>query len=78
PKIIPAQFVKPYFKSNKNDFNDATAIAETVSRGAMRCVPLKSYEQLVLQATHRVRQCFIVERTATVNQRRALLLEYGL
>lgn len=44
----------------------------------MRCVPLKSHEQLALQATHRVRQRFIVERTATVNQMRALLLEYGL
>ena len=78
PKIIPAQFVKPYLKSNKNDFNDATAIAEAGSRGTMRCVPLKSHEQLALQATHRVRQRFIVERTATVNQMRALLLEYGL
>ncbi|EHI50051.1 IS110 family transposase, partial [Aeromonas salmonicida] len=44
----------------------------------MRCVPLKSHEQLALQATHRVRQRFIIERTATVNQMRALLLEYGL
>ncbi len=44
----------------------------------MRCAPLKSHEQLALQATHRVRQRFIVERTATVNQMRALLLEYGL
>ncbi|OQK35331.1 hypothetical protein XM72_c20696 [Vibrio vulnificus] len=44
----------------------------------MRCVSLKTYEQLALQATHRVRQRFIVERTATVNQMRALLLEYGI
>lgn len=77
-KIIPAQFVKPYLKSNKNDFNDAAAIAEAGSRGTMRCVSLKSHEQLALQATHRVRQRFIVERTATVNQMRALLLEYGI
>ncbi|WP_157653836.1 IS110 family transposase [Burkholderia ubonensis] len=40
--IIPAQFVKPYVKSNKNDFNDAQAIAEAASRGSMRCVPLKT------------------------------------
>ena len=38
PKIIPAQFVKPYLKSNKNDFNDATAIAEAGSRGTLRAV----------------------------------------
>ena len=77
-KIIPAQFIKPYLKSNKNDFNDAAAIAEAGSRGTMRCVPLKTDEQLALQATHRVRQRFITERTATVNQMRALLLEYGI
>ncbi|MNX76077.1 Transposase [compost metagenome] len=47
-------------------------------QGTMRCVPLKSHKQLALQATHRVRQRFIVERTATVNQMRVLLLEYGL
>ena len=77
-QIIPAQFVKPYLKSNKNDFNDATAIAEAASRGTMRCVPLKTPDQLELQALHRVRQRFIVERTAVVNQMRALLLEHGI
>ncbi|MEF2510245.1 transposase, partial [Vibrio mimicus] len=77
-KIIPAQFVKPCLKSNKNDFNDAAAIAKAGSRGTMRCVSLKSHEQLARQATHRVRQRFIEERTATVNQMCALLLEYGI
>jgi transposase len=77
-RIIPAQFVKPYVKSNKNDFNDAQAIAEAASRATMRFVPLKSPEQLELQAIHRVRQRFITERTAIVNQMRALLLENGI
>jgi len=77
-RIIPAQFVKPYVKSNKNDYNDAEAIAEAGSRGTMRCVPLKNAEQLELQATHRVRQRVIVERSAVVNQMRALLLEHGI
>lgn len=77
-RIIPAQFVKPYVKSNKNDFNDAEAIAEAASRTTMRCVPLKSEEQLELQAMHRIRQRLIVERTALVNQMRALLLERGI
>jgi transposase len=77
-RIIPAQFVKPYLKSNKNDYNDAEAIAEAGSRGTMRCVPLKNAEQLELQATHRVRQRFIIERSAVVNQMRALLLEHGI
>lgn len=77
-RIIPAQFVKPYLKSNKNDFNDAEAIAEAASRGNMRTVPLKTTDQLEMQAVHRVRQRFIVERTAVVNQMRALLLEHGI
>ncbi|MGH7106014.1 MAG: IS110 family transposase, partial [Acetobacteraceae bacterium] len=67
-RIIPAQFVKPFVKSNKNDYNDAEAIAEAGTRDTMRCVPLKNSEQLDLQATHRVRQRFIIERTAAVNQ----------
>jgi transposase len=31
-RLIPAQFVKPFVKSNKNDFVDAEAIAEAVER----------------------------------------------
>ncbi len=53
-------------------------IAEASSRGVMHRVLLKSHEQLALQAAHRVRQRFIIERISTVNQMRALLLEYGL
>lgn len=77
-RLIPPQFVKPYLKSNKNDFNDAEAIAEAASRARMRCVPLKTPEQLELQALHRVRRRFVTERTALVNQMRALLLEHGI
>jgi transposase len=77
-RILPAQFVKPYLKSNKNDFNDAAAIAEAAGRASMRYVPLKTTEQLELQALHRVRRRLIVERTAVINQMRALLLEHGI
>ena len=77
-RILPAQFVKPYLKANKNDFNDAAAIAEAGGRASMRYVPLKTTEQLELQALHRVRRRFIVERTAVINQMRALLLEHGM
>lgn len=77
-RLIPAQFVKPYLKTNKNDFNDALAIAEAASRATIRTVPLKNTEQLELQAIHRVRERLITERTAVVNQMRALLLENGL
>ena len=77
-RIIPAQFVRPFVKANKNDFNDAAAIAEAVTRPTMRFVPVKNREQLDLQALHRVRDRLVHDRTAVVNQIRAFLLENDL
>src|SRR5260370_20537737 len=77
-KLIPAQFVKPFVKSNKNDFLDAEAIAEAVGRQNMRFVPIKTDDQLDLQAIHRVRDRLISRRTAVINQLLAFLLERGL
>jgi transposase len=77
-RIIASQFVKPYVKSNKNDFNDAAAICEAASRPSMRFVPTKSIEQQDIQALHRVRTRRVAERTALGNQIRGLLLEYGV
>jgi transposase len=77
-KLIPAQFVKPFVKSNKNDFVDAEAIAEAVGRENMRFVPIKTEDQLDLQAIHRVRDRLITRRTAVINQLRAFLLERGI
>jgi transposase len=74
----PAQFVKPFVKSNKNDFVDAEAIAEAVERKNMRFVPIKTDDQLDLQAIHRVRDRLISRRTAVINQLRAFLLERGM
>src|ERR1700692_181570 len=77
-KLIPAQFVKPFVKSNKNDFIDAEAIAEAVDRENMRFVPIKTDDQLDLQALHRVRDRLMARRTALINQIRAFLLERGM
>lgn len=77
-RLIPAQFVKPFRKSNKNDFLDAEAIAEAVSRQNMRFVPIKTDEQLDLQAMHRVRDRLVQRRTALINQIRGFLLERGI
>ena len=52
-KLISPQFVKPYVKSNKNDYNDAEAICEAVTRPNMRFVPVKSSEQQSWQLLHR-------------------------
>ena len=77
-RLLPAQYVKPYLKGHKNDYRDAEAIAEAVQRPTMRCVPLKSPEQLDLQALHRVRSRLVTQRTAVINQIRGFLLERGV
>jgi transposase len=76
--LLPAQYVKPFLKGHKNDYRDAEAIAEAAQRPTMRPVPLKSAEQLDLQALHRVRQRLIGQRTAVINQIRGFLLECGV
>ena len=77
-RLIPPQYVRPYVKTNKNDFRDAEAIAEAVGRGTMRFVRTKTVAQLDLQALHRVRDRLVAHRTAIVNQIRAFLLEQGI
>jgi transposase len=77
-KLIPPQYVKPYVKSNKTDFNDAEAIAEAASRPTMRFVSIKTTEQQDLQAIHRVRERYIKHRTALSNEARGLLHEHGI
>jgi len=77
-RLIPAQFVKPYRKSNKNDFLDAEAIAEAVTKQNMRFVQLKTQEQLDWQAMHRVRDRLVQRRTALINEIRGFLLERGI
>lgn len=76
-RLIPAQFVKPFVKSNKNDYVDAEAIAEAVTRPNMRFVPIKTDDQLDLQAMHRTRDRLVARRTSVINQLRAFLLERG-
>jgi transposase len=77
-RLIPAQYVKPYVKTNKSDYIDAEAIAEAVGRPRMRFVPIKTDDQLDLQSLHRVRERWVMRRTAVVNQIRGLLLERGI
>jgi transposase len=77
-RLMPAQYVKPYVKTNKNDYIDAEAIAEAVTRPSMRFVPIKTDEQLDLQSLHRVRERWVVRRTAVINQIRGMLLERGI
>ena len=77
-RLMPAKYVRPYSKGQKNDFRDAEAIAEAVQRPTMKFVATKTAEQLDLQALHRVRQRLVSQRTGIINQIRAFLLERGI
>jgi len=77
-RLMPAKYVRPYSKGQKNDFRDAEAIAEAVQRPTMKFVATKSVDQLDLQALHRVRERLVRQRTGIVNQIRAFLLERGI
>jgi hypothetical protein len=75
---MPAKYVRPYCKGEKNDYRDAEAIAEAVQRPTMKFVATKTAEQLDLQALHRVRERLVGQRTGIINQIRAFLLESGI
>jgi transposase len=77
-RLMPAKYVRPYSKGQKNDFRDAEAIAEAVQRPTMKFVATKTADQLDLQALHRVRARLVGQRTGIVNQIRAFPLERGV
>ena len=77
-RLMPARYVRPYSKGQKNDFRDAEAIAEAVQRPTMKFVATKTADQLDLQALHRVRERLVSQRTGIINQIRAFLLERGV
>ena len=67
-RLMPAKYVRPYSKGQKNDFRDAEAIAEAVQRPTMKYVATKTVEQLDLQALHRVRERLVRQRTGIINR----------
>src|SRR5690242_8708484 len=77
-RLMPAKYVRPYSKGQKNDFRDAEAIAEAVQSPTMKFVATKTAVQLDLQALHRVRERLVGQRTGIINQIRAFLLERGI
>ena len=76
-RLIPPQYVKPFVKSNKNDFIDAEAICEASTRPKMRFVSVKSEEAQVISAIHTARHGYIKDRTACMSRKGAFLLEFG-
>lgn len=77
-KLLPAQHVKPFVRGNKNDHNDALAIAEAAQRPNITPVPVKTIAQQDIQTLHRLRERYVRQRTGLTNQTRGLLSEYGI
>src|ERR1044071_7910400 len=77
-RLMPAKYVRPYSKGQKNDFRDAEAIAEAVQRPTMKFVATKTADQLDLRPLPGVRERLVSQRTGIINQIRAFLLERGI
>ncbi|OXS01653.1 IS110 family transposase [Shewanella algae] len=77
-KLIAPQYVVPFRQGNKNDYNDALAIAEAAQRPNMRFVKPKCVEQQDVQLLHRMRERLTKQSTALINQVRGMLAEYGI
>ena len=77
-RLMSPEYVRPYIKAQKNDDRDAEGIAEAATRPTMRFVEVKSQDQLDMQTLHRSRDRLVAERTALINQLRAILLERGI
>ncbi|MGX9182133.1 IS110 family RNA-guided transposase [Mesorhizobium sp. BHbdii] len=77
-RLLPAQYVKPYLKRQKNDAADAEAVCEAATRPTMRFVPVKTPEQQSVMMLHRVRLMLNRQRTQLSNALRAPLSEFGI
>lgn len=78
-RIIPAQFVKPCVKSNKNDIIDAEAIAEAATRSTMRFVAVRHADQVDVKMLHRIRSRLVAKnRTRLICHMRSYCLDHGV
>jgi transposase len=76
--LLPPQHVKGYLRGQKNDYNDAEALAEALQHGRIRAVAIKSPADQDRQSLDRLRQHWVDEQTCLINQLRGLLAEYGV
>lgn len=77
-KLMPAQYVKPYVKRQKNDMADAEAIAEAVTRPNMRFVGSKSPDEQSAMMLHKVRLMLTRQLIMITNATRAHMAEFGI
>src|SRR5205823_9606925 len=77
-KLMAPQHVKPYVQGSKTDARDAAGICEAASRDSVPAITLRSRNSQQMQALHRVREGWLKQRTATANQIRGVLAEFGV
>ena len=77
-RLMPAAYVKPYVKRNKNDGRDAEGVCEAMGRPTMRFVPVKSVESQAVLVVHRTRRLLVRQRTMSANAFRSALAEFGI
>ena len=77
-RLVPAAYVKPFVKRQKNDKADAEAIAEAAMRPTMRFVAVKTAETQARAVAFRTHQCLVRQRTQLINSLRGHLAEFGL
>lgn len=77
-RLLPTQYVRPYVRRNKTDRTDTEGLLEANRCGGIQPVPVKTTEQQMVQALHRVRTQWQTARTARLNLMRGILREYGV
>lgn len=77
-KLMSPRLVKNYVENHKNDAKDAQACAEAVTRGSMKFIAIKTQTQMDIQSLHRIRSCYVKQRTGLTNMMRGILLENGI
>jgi transposase len=75
--LIAAQHTRAYVTGNKNDANDAAAIAEACSRVSTKTVAINTQAQQDIQMLHRSREALKQERVGMICRIRAFAGEYG-
>jgi transposase len=78
PVLLPPHAVRPYVRRNKTDRTDTKGMLEAFRNEEIRPVPVKSVAQQTLASLHRLRSGWLAERTARINNLRALLREFGI
>jgi transposase len=77
-RLIAAQHVRPFVRTNKTDGADARAIWEAGSRPEVKWVAVKSEASQAVLGLHRMREQLKDMRRMQGNQLKALLYEFGV